>query len=1087
MSKQNVTANQLPDLTSGFLDDLKASGRSASTVRAYARDLSHLSAFIEDAGRPLDERAAADYGEWLIGERPAALTTQRRRLVAARRFLAFLAKTGHMAPAAQAAMVLPDPAAARREPPRRADILLLLAAPDVTTPIGLRDAIMFGLMVDHGLTPEELCSLRWSQFDVDTHQLSVPGRAAHIYEPCLADDLLRLREQAEAQNGEAPIFTSQRGGTLTPHGVAQRVDSYCADLGDRLTERLTPRRLREYAIAQRAMRTSPEDVEGFAAALGFRTVEGARRRWQQAWGEHDAVLLRGLLPLEEAAQTGGLDADTLRAWAAEGMPHDTDERGEVLVSLAAVQEWGARPRSGGRWVGAPRPPYGGEAPAEEEAALPPAAQALVGLIGATNEEEFAGAWRAYKEHSTRTSKVDVKAELMAIGRTFAVEALALSATMGETEGEPLTRSALALLLYGRTDWDLPEDATEAGYDERFLAGRQLLVSTSRALRLADMAVRQAWEGHDEMMRAAEEALLRSPGPRDEAGAAERAQAVSNGASRELALRMLDSPLSFRLWDELCAQSVSLVRLLLLVRPLGADLRRRADAAAHYYGLPEDADAEEAAFGALGHAILTAVLCAHPEAVERTREQTGAVSGARVFVLEHVKVSLIALLGAAGLLPAGVDHYALSAPPLLAIDDEGKFCRAVESRWEELQEYRDGTWDYLVLPKLGDADLLKYHRLVFTSKQRGDARVACEVSDYLVYLLKASPQALFLTTGRVGVARMREVLLLPFMPLINSQYAEMIKEIAELTDREPRDLHELVSAELATRVERAAMRLWISFDFVRGSGRSGPSPWGRGSTSFAAYLEAGIRRIFRWEQSRLARSLLWADRPLDGDEAGTDLGESGPKPPRTGALAARAKLVGGGGENLAVLSVEGPDGEEYLTTFWASVYVDCSERQLRSIDEHLRPRRVADVFGDNVPRNLGRLPPDGRLYRRQDLDPQAVQIILLRRKHRCDHFPAGHLSRGATAALLGCTPQTLVYWEKRGELRPAQIDGRRAYDAEQFSRARALIRSPADSGDESEEACYEALMEEAPGERSVHVDDELGDLRLIAPAPNRDIF
>jgi len=1088
MAEQGVPASELPALIGEFLDDLRAAGRSASTLRAYAGDLSHLTAFVGGIGRPLDERAASEYGRWLVDERPAAAATQRRRLVAARGFLAFLAGAGQVAPEAQAAIELPVLEAAEGGPPPAQDVCLLLNAPDVTTSSGLRDAVMLRLMAEHGLTPGELSALRWRHLDPDTYELSVPGREAGLRERSLGDDLLRLREQAHAQAEEAPIFASRRGGGLTSHGIAQRVDHYCAQLGDRLGERLTARRLREHAIAQRALRTSSEHVASFGKALGFGTVEGARRRWQQAWDQHEASLYRDQLPLAEAAQASELAPDTVLEWAAGGMPHTTDERGEVFVSLAAVHEWGARPRPGGRRVSPPRPLRGDQAPAEEADALPPAAEAVLGLIGATNQEEFARAWRAYGEHSADPAPVDVKARLMAIGSAFATEDLALEAVLSELEDESLTRNESGFVGSGAMAGDLPEDETATGYDEWFLTDRQVWISASPALRLADLAVRQAWEGHQEMMRAAEEALLRTPQSGGEAGPAERAQAGSNGASRELALRLLDSALSFRLWDELSAQLLSLVRLLLLVRPLRADLRRRADAAAEYYGLSTASEAEKVAFGALAHATLTAVLSACPEAVERTREQTGAASGARVFVLEHVKVNLIALLGAAGLLPVGVDHYALSAPRLLAIEDDGEFCRAVESRWQELQTYRDGAWDYLVLPKLAEADLLRYHRLVFAPKHGRDTRIAREVADYLVYLLKASPQRLLLTTDWVGVGHMRKVLLLLFMPLINSHYAQMIREIAELTDRERRDLHELVSVELGPRVERAAMRLWASFDFVRGSERSGPSPPGRGSTSFAAYLAAGIRRVFQREQPRLLRSLVWADRPLDGDEAGADIEETDPRPPRRNVLDSRAKLVGEGGEHLAVLSVEGPDGQEYLTTLWASVCVDCSARQLRSLDEQLQPRRVAEVFGDKVPRELRGLPPDSRLYRRQDLDHQAVRIILLRRKHRCEHFPPGHLSRGATAKLLGCTPQALVYWEDRGELRPIQIDGRRAYDAEQFSRARALIRSPADSAGQSEEDSYEALMAEAPGERSAHLDDESDDLKLIVPdEPDRDTF
>jgi integrase/recombinase XerD len=154
-------------------------GRSRQTVEAYRRDLERLAASLAAAGRldPLTADQAA-LSEHLQGLRRAGLSpaTQRRALVAIRRFYGFLVAEGDRADDPSANLlfakrarhlptVLDEPAVER-----------LLAAPDPTTPLGLRDKSMIELMYATGLRVSELTGLTLPRLRLDEGFVVVFGK-----------------------------------------------------------------------------------------------------------------------------------------------------------------------------------------------------------------------------------------------------------------------------------------------------------------------------------------------------------------------------------------------------------------------------------------------------------------------------------------------------------------------------------------------------------------------------------------------------------------------------------------------------------------------------------------------------------------------------------------------------------------------------------------------------------------------------------------------------------------------------------------------------------------------------------------------
>jgi integrase/recombinase XerD len=152
----------------GFLDHLVVErGASPHTVRGYRRDLARYLAFLADRGViGLDGVAEADVSAFLValqtpapGRAALSVPSATRALVAVRSLHAFAAGEG-LTGESPAAAVHP-PRALRRLPKALGvdQVTALLAAPDVTTPEGLRDAALLELLYATGARISEILDL----------------------------------------------------------------------------------------------------------------------------------------------------------------------------------------------------------------------------------------------------------------------------------------------------------------------------------------------------------------------------------------------------------------------------------------------------------------------------------------------------------------------------------------------------------------------------------------------------------------------------------------------------------------------------------------------------------------------------------------------------------------------------------------------------------------------------------------------------------------------------------------------------------------------------------------------------------------
>ncbi len=185
-------------------------GLAANTLAAYRRDLALLARWMAvEPRRPLEQATEADLLGYAVARHAASkATSANRRLAVFRRFFRWLLREGRRAD---------DPTlrlSAARRPMRvprtltEAQVEALLAAPDVTTSLGLRDRTMLELMYASGLRVSELVTLRTVHLSLAEGALRVSGKGGK-------ERLVPFGEEARAWL--VRYAAEARGAILGPH------------------------------------------------------------------------------------------------------------------------------------------------------------------------------------------------------------------------------------------------------------------------------------------------------------------------------------------------------------------------------------------------------------------------------------------------------------------------------------------------------------------------------------------------------------------------------------------------------------------------------------------------------------------------------------------------------------------------------------------------------------------------------------------------------------------------------------------------------------------------------------------------------
>jgi integrase/recombinase XerD len=247
----------LPDASQAaidrFIDALWIEdGLAPLTLAAYRRDLSLYATWLQaTAAKVLDATQESDLLAYMASRHTATrATTANRRLTVFKRYFRWAVRE-HVVVADPTLRVL-----AARQPLRvpktlsEAQVEALLAAPDVDTPLGLRDRTMVELMYASGLRVSELVQIKTVHLGLNEGVLRVMGKGSRERLVPFGGEAHAWLQRYLAQSrplilGATPaeaMFVTRLGAGMTRQMFWQLVKRYAAAAG--ITAPLSPHTLR---------------------------------------------------------------------------------------------------------------------------------------------------------------------------------------------------------------------------------------------------------------------------------------------------------------------------------------------------------------------------------------------------------------------------------------------------------------------------------------------------------------------------------------------------------------------------------------------------------------------------------------------------------------------------------------------------------------------------------------------------------------------------------------------------------------------------------------------------------------------------
>ena len=163
-----------------FIDALLLEdGLSRNTLAAYRRDLTAVARWLASLTPPrtLDAAQEADLqGYFTVRVDETKPTSSNRRLTVLRRYFQWALREKRVAADPTVRMLAAKQAPRMPKTLTQAQVEALLQAPDVDTPLGLRDRAMLELMYASGLRVSELVTVRLHELDLRAGVLCVTGK-----------------------------------------------------------------------------------------------------------------------------------------------------------------------------------------------------------------------------------------------------------------------------------------------------------------------------------------------------------------------------------------------------------------------------------------------------------------------------------------------------------------------------------------------------------------------------------------------------------------------------------------------------------------------------------------------------------------------------------------------------------------------------------------------------------------------------------------------------------------------------------------------------------------------------------------------
>ena len=208
-------------------------GLSKNTLSSYRRDLEQLGLFLKKI--PLENAREEDLFSFLASRRGKS-SSAARMLSSLKRFYGWCLRERR---------IKVDPTL-KLDPPKRtprfpktlseADVEALLAAPDVATPLGMRDRAMFEVLYASGLRVSELVGLKVFEANLDAGVLRVLGKGSKERLVPLGEEAVDwvrrymkdFRPELLKKKSSDCLFITGRGTGMTRQAFWQNIKRYGA-------------------------------------------------------------------------------------------------------------------------------------------------------------------------------------------------------------------------------------------------------------------------------------------------------------------------------------------------------------------------------------------------------------------------------------------------------------------------------------------------------------------------------------------------------------------------------------------------------------------------------------------------------------------------------------------------------------------------------------------------------------------------------------------------------------------------------------------------------------------------------------------
>ncbi len=189
-------------------------GLARNTIASYRTDLEQLAKFLKK--KSLIEAGEAELFAFLAAAKGRA-SSAARRVSTLKRFYQYCVRERHVA--ADPTLKLDPPKRAPRFPRSlsEVDVEALLGAPDVATPLGLRDRAMLETLYATGLRVSELVALKTFEVNLDANVIRVMGKGSKERLVPLGEEaahwISRYLEQRKSSANALFITARRRGMT----------------------------------------------------------------------------------------------------------------------------------------------------------------------------------------------------------------------------------------------------------------------------------------------------------------------------------------------------------------------------------------------------------------------------------------------------------------------------------------------------------------------------------------------------------------------------------------------------------------------------------------------------------------------------------------------------------------------------------------------------------------------------------------------------------------------------------------------------------------------------------------------------------